>query len=467
MEMEEGHVIELDPKKVKVGWRARKDLGDVGELAKSIDRIGQIQPIAVRLNKKGIPVVIAGMRRLTACKKLKINVKAVLVKPTDELHNVALQLEENIKRKDFDKVEVGEGLTRYKKVYEKKFPETKLGATLNKGETTATKEELAGAEDREAAKKFVSQAALILGVSERLVYQLLEIGNLPEEDKKEIAQAKTSKERNVAARKALKKVAVHKKEEKLRQRAVEKKKAASKKGSDEITSDDLSPPVRLIPGDYTVLIDELEALHDKIDLIATDPPYEIKRSLVSHQDRLNLNEDVEWDQLNIGWVEDFEPLLANGGSLIAFCPMEAIGEYEVAFAKVGLTYRGAMVWHKTNPAPTHRKAYISSLEAIVWATKGPNYHFKEWENAGDRNAHNLLEGPACGGNERLDHPTQKPLWVMKQLIKQHSEFGDVILDPFAGTGTTLVACKELCLEAWGIERESKYLEQAKLRLDAV
>lgn len=466
--MEQAKVLSLDPKEVKVGWRARKDLGDVSELAKSIDRIGQIQPILVRINKKGIPVIIAGMRRLTACKQLKREVNAVVVKPKDELHNVAMQLEENIKRKDFDKLEVGEGLARYKKVYEKKHPETKLGATLKQGlNGGGSKDGLASKENKEAANKFVTEAALMLGISERLIYQLLEIGNLPEEEKAELDKAKTSKERNVAARKAIKKVATKKKEEKLREKVVAKRKAAAKEKGEELTEENMAPPVHLVPGDYNVLLDQLSSLHGSIDLLITDPPYEVQRSLISHSERGDINECVAWDELNIGWVMDFAPFVKQGGSVVAFCPLEAVGEYEAAFKRAGLVYRGAMIWKKSNPAPTHRKAYVSSVEAIVWATNGANYHFEEWENAGDAEAHNLYEGAICSGNERLDHPTQKPLWLMRKLIKRHSQFGDVILDPFVGSGTTLVACKELCLEAWGVERDSKYVEQAKLRLEAL
>jgi len=159
----ESKVIEIDPKTIKRGWRARKDLGDIGELAKSIRNIGQLHPILVKRHKRtGDLIIISGMRRLRACRRLGVKVKAIIANPKDELAALAMQLEENVKRKNFDKLEVSEGLQRLKRVYEKKYPETKLGAKLKKG-----------AEDSELAKesqdRFTKRATDMLGISERSV----------------------------------------------------------------------------------------------------------------------------------------------------------------------------------------------------------------------------------------------------------------------------------------------------------
>lgn len=453
--MPEMVVLELDPKAIKKGWRARKDYGDIGELAESIKTIGQLQPIVVRKQKDDY-VIVAGMRRRMACIKLGQNVKALVVSPKGELANLELQLAENIKRKNFDKLELGEGLKRYKVLYEKANPEVRHG-----GKT---------AEAKSLAARFTKVAAKILSISESSVKDLLGIADLPDEDKTEIETATTSRQRNKAASTALSKVRKVRKEEKLVKAAevkqAERKAAATADGKPKRKR--RGPVISITPGECAVVLPKLgTALKGGVDLVLTNPPYELKRSTISHSGRTSINEDVSWDQLDVGWVFDVLSLLAPKSSIVAFCPLEAIGDYKEVFEAAKLFYRCALVWKKTNPAPAHRATYAPSLEAMVWATKGKNYFFKEPANAGTKASHNFYEGPICSGDERCDHPTQKPLWLIRQLLAKHSLKGDRVLDPFMGTGTTLVAARMLGREAHGIEVSPKYIRQAKLRLDAL
>ena len=79
--------------------------------------------------------------------------------------------------------------------------------------------------------------------------------------------------------------------------------------------------------------------------------------------------------------------------------------------------------------------------------------------------HNFIEAPICMGNERLDHPTQKPLRVMENLIRIASNPDDVVLDPFAGMGSTGVAALNLGRRFIGVEANPTYAEAARNRLD--
>lgn len=123
-----------------------------------------------------------------------------------------------------------------------------------------------------------------------------------------------------------------------------------------------------------------------------------------------------------------------------------------------------MVWHKTNPVPKFRKAgFLNSCEMIVcmW-NKGHTWNFGKQSDM-----HNFFESSICMGPERLDnpkHPTQKPVKLLKHLIKIASKEGDIVLDPFMGVGSTGVAALKMNRRFIGIEIERDYFEAAKKRL---
>lgn len=441
-------VLELDPSEIKSGWRARKDYGDISDLAASIKEVGQLEPILIRRTKRGY-YLIAGARRLRACKKLGVKVRAIVASPTSELHGLQAQLEENLKRKDFDKLELSEGLARLKVVWEKLHPETKHG-----GDRRSTK-----AEKGDRAERFTVMASRSLGMPESSLQEVLRLSQLPAAKKAKINQAKTSAQRNKEAAAAQRGVRYAAKAKKLEEQA--KAKAASKPKR-------AGPPVQLRRGNWQDVLKDFE--NESVDVIMTDPPFELKRSTITHTTRASINEEGErmgWDQLDVGWVIETARVLTKGGRLIAHCPAEAIGDYVKAINAAGLVYKGHVAWHKTNPTPATRNAFAPSMEYIVWAAKGPRPYFKAWKNAGVAEAHNLIEGPACGGNERLDHPAQKPLWLMEKLLDRFVQKGELVLDPFAGTGTTLVACKKKKLQAYGIEKSAKYARLAAARLKAL
>jgi site-specific DNA-methyltransferase (adenine-specific)/modification methylase len=126
-----------------------------------------------------------------------------------------------------------------------------------------------------------------------------------------------------------------------------------------------------------------------------------------------------------------------------------------------------MVWHKTNPVPKIRKAgFLNSCELIVcmW-NKGHTWNF-----ARQRDMHNFIESPICMGRERVRnpvHPTQKPVRVLKHIIRLASKPGDLIFDPFMGVGSTGVAALQLSRKFLGIEIDPAYFKAAKTRLEAV
>jgi len=137
-----------------------------------------------------------------------------------------------------------------------------------------------------------------------------------------------------------------------------------------------------------------------------------------------------------------------------------------------LEYFDTFYWHKTNPMPQVRKRhFLSSVETCIFFTKGKNYTF----NFSTQNKmHNSIESSICIGKERLKdetgntlHPTQKPLKIIKHLVKIFSNIDDKVLDPFSGTGTTNVACKMLNRKCLGIENNKKYYLSSIKRLNEI
>lgn len=449
-------VKKFDPYDIKIGWRARVDIGDINELIASIGHIGQIQPIIVSVDEKGDYELIAGMRRLTACKSLGIEVIAVVVESMQELHTLDVQLEENLSRKNFDKLELAEGLSRRKKIYEQQYPETVCGNSGNQRDKKTIAKQMGR---DEPAERFTKNIAKKLNLSETKVTDILQLAKLSDEQKQQLKELKSTKQREKTIQKLIKELREEKKIKKLQEKAAE-----NKPENLPFTED---KPILLYLKDNEEWLKENS--DKKIDLILTDPPYGTgKKSNVQYNERTDISKNFgDWDNFDVSWVEKFAPLLVENGQLIAFCPVEAIGAYREAFLRAGLTYRCSVIWHKTNPGTIHRPTYLSSVEAIVWATAGKNYYFRHWANGGDREVHNMIEGPICQGNERVgEHPTQKPLYIIEQILSRHCGPHMQVLDPFCGTGTVPVACRRQKISCIGIEREQKFHDTAVLRVKA-
>lgn len=189
-----------------------------------------------------------------------------------------------------------------------------------------------------------------------------------------------------------------------------------------------------------------------VDLVLTDPPYNVRSEDIALEGRSPMARDFgEWD-------EDWHPLpslcawaqiVRPGGSVLAFTSDRLISEYRVGPFKP----RGTVVWQKDNPAPHPRPAYVQATEFIVWLQQ--EGAAATW-NAGGYTL-NVEHDSSPSGAERTEHPTQKPLGLTKRLMLRHSNEGDLVLDPFAGSLTTAVAAKHLGRRCIAIEREEKYI----------
>jgi len=123
-------------------------------------------------------------------------------------------------------------------------------------------------------------------------------------------------------------------------------------------------------------------------------------------------------------------------------------------------------WHKTNPFPAihTRKMYANSMEMLVHFSKGSP---KTWNHKHVNEMHNFIQAPICMGRERTKHKTQKPLRVCIPFIEISSDEGDLVLDPFMGSGSTAVAAKMLNRRFIGYELNEEFYQIANERLNEI
>jgi site-specific DNA-methyltransferase (adenine-specific)/modification methylase len=211
---------------------------------------------------------------------------------------------------------------------------------------------------------------------------------------------------------------------------------------------------------------------NSVDLIVADPPYNISDAakVTKKHGEIIANDFIEWDnQDKISYcaflkrmLSEFQRVLKDTGSFYIFLDKPLVTYVWDEIVNVGMKPKNIIVWHKTNPVPSTRKRnYVSAIEFIVFGVKTGEYTFNFTTN---NEMHNWIESAICGGEERTEHPTQKPLAVIEPLIETSSNPGDVVLDPYAGSGTTGAAAYQLDRDFRLIESEESYIDLIYRRL---
>jgi DNA modification methylase len=193
-----------------------------------------------------------------------------------------------------------------------------------------------------------------------------------------------------------------------------------------------------------------------IDLVLTDPPYNASNSNIGFKDG--------YKTINEEWDKNFNPCpfletcfnkIKNGGSVIVFCSYHLLGIYLNYKAKI----QQIIHWEHISAMPAIAKVYTPVVEYMVWYST-PRYCFNKKE--AHTNILRVRKGHQVDGAKY--HPSQKPSNIMGALLRVHSNKNDLILDPFMGSGTTGVACKELGRGFIGIEINKDYYDIAKKRI---
>lgn len=227
----------------------------------------------------------------------------------------------------------------------------------------------------------------------------------------------------------------------------------------------------LINNDAYVKINDLIKDKIKVNHIITDPPYNIsKPNNFATMNTVRTGIDFgEWDNGNFdlySWIPLYSKVLDKNGSMIIFCSYRFISHIiEVLESKESnMVMKDVLVWQKSNPMPRNRdRRYVQDMEFAVWAVKkNSKWVFNRPEDK--PYLRGFFQTPLVAGKEKLGHPTQKSLKLMKDIIMIHSNPDEVILDPFMGSGTTGAAALECNRKFIGIEKDAEYFKMASDRL---
>jgi modification methylase len=246
---------------------------------------------------------------------------------------------------------------------------------------------------------------------------------------------------------------------------------------------------RVLVGDC---LDELAKLADaSVDLVFADPPYnlQLEKALLRPNNTVVDGVDDAWDKFSSfadydrfsrAWLAECRRILKPDGAIWVIGSYHNIFRLGTALQDLGFWVQNDIVWRKTNPMPNFRgKRFTNAHETLIWAGRDAkarvtfNYEAMKALND-DLQMRSDWLFPICSGPERLKdgagrkaHPTQKPEALLSRILLASSNPGDLVLDPFFGTGTTGAVAKRLGRRWLGIEREPTYAAAALGRITKV
>ena len=198
-----------------------------------------------------------------------------------------------------------------------------------------------------------------------------------------------------------------------------------------------------------------------VDAIITDPPYNIAQdNNFKTMGRAGIDFG-EWDKGFdlFSYIDEVFRVAKNGGSFVVFNDWKNLGDISKYAEKLGFITKDMIRLEKSNPMPRNRdRRYITDYECAIWFVKPK----AKW--VFNRQSDTYERPKFVASIEKGLHPTQKSLPLMEWLVKIHSNEGDTILDPFMGSGTTGLACKNLGRNFIGIEKDESYFRIAQERI---
>jgi DNA modification methylase len=229
-----------------------------------------------------------------------------------------------------------------------------------------------------------------------------------------------------------------------------------------------------------------------IDLIFADPPYnmQLKNALYRPNNTKVDGVDDEWDKFSsfaeydefcTAWLKECRRVLKDTGSVWVIGSYHNIFRIGNILLNLGFWILNDVTWHKTNPMPNFRGTrFTNATETLLWCSKGEQYkkytfnHKLMKKYNGDKQMTSVWRIGLCSGDERLKgegggkaHSTQKPEELLKRVILSTTKQGDVVLDPFFGTGTSGAVARKLKRNFIGIEKEPEYILLAENRIKAI
>jgi len=228
-----------------------------------------------------------------------------------------------------------------------------------------------------------------------------------------------------------------------------------------------------------------------VDMIFADPPYNLQLAGELHRPNHSRVDGVEdaWDRFESfesydaftrGWLLAARQALSDDGTIWVIGSYHNIFRVGAILQDLGFWILNDVVWRKTNPMPNFRgRRFTNAHETLIWAAKdkGARYTFN-YQSMKALNDDLQMRSdwyiPICSGGERLKtgagrkaHPTQKPEALLHRVLLAATRPGDLVLDPFLGSGTTAAVAKRLHRRCLGFEADADYARAARERLAAV
>ncbi len=240
-----------------------------------------------------------------------------------------------------------------------------------------------------------------------------------------------------------------------------------------------------------VVGDCLEGLRSLPDgcatLVIADPPYNLNKDFGVWREAEHKNEWLSWCKR---WLLECKRVLAPGGNIFIYGIHHHICWIQCYLYEIGLDYRRLIIWHYENGFAGYTRSLAAHYEPLLWFSKGSAYTYhpirepyksqdrlkykitkngKVWApNPLGRLAGDVWKFPTLAGrrfrDEKVDHPTQKPLNLSRRIVEHFSNPGDLVLVPFVGSGTECLAAAMANRDYCGFDLNSKYVELASARI---
>jgi len=404
----------INPTEIIIDERQRKDLGDITELRESIRRVGRvIHPITITKGKK----LVAGHRRLMSVLELEFD--AVDIQYWEDLtldDRFEIELEENIGRKDLTWDEEADSVAELQRRKKLKTTGSVDGPTLRGlGATNPNK-------DLERKQRWTLQdTADLIGATKSKVSLDIKLSG--------------EMERNPSLRKLTKTQALaHLKREEMSRIRRELAKRAIGEALESV-----------VHGDCRKVLPQLPS--ESIDLVLTDPPYGVDVHSILDGISEAMSKEKKFDDSADAWKvvleirDELHRVMVAGSHLYMFCASENFKEIRDWYAEKFSVRRQPIIWSKVYGGKVQAPDYQwgSAWEPILFASKGMRAFRKDGYLTPSR-SDVIVEGRVPSMNK--EHETQKPVRILRDLIKISSDPNEIVLDPFGGSGSTGVAAIE-------------------------
>jgi site-specific DNA-methyltransferase (adenine-specific) len=237
-------------------------------------------------------------------------------------------------------------------------------------------------------------------------------------------------------------------------------------------------------------IEAIRSLPDaSVRMVLADPPYNLGKDFGVWKEREQRGNWLPWSKK---WISECARVLAPGGSIFVYGIHQHLCWLQCHMHDIGLTYRRQIIWHYENGFAGYTRTLAAHYEPLLWFSKGDGYTYhpirepyksterlkhrifkngKEWTpHPEGRLAGDVWNFPVLAGrrfrDEKVAHPTQKPLSLTRRIVEHFSNPGDIVLVPFGGSGTECVAAKEFDRRFLAFELNMDYIAISSSRLAA-